>query len=215
MDSTAILNAVISIVSLILTGLIIPWLLAKLGTEKVKQGATKFDSWTAMAEKVVDAAYQMFTANDERKTFAVNALKALGVPESTIETLIEAAVKTCKVAGTAIDAVKTVEVATDAVIEPVASVSVATTPLYALSYDGNGAASGTAPMVGMLSSYAAGVSVIISDNVGALAKDGYIFGGWNTSADGTGTAVAVGAALTIGAANVTLYAVWVAAQVAA
>jgi hypothetical protein len=123
MTSTAILNAVISLVSLALTGLIIPWLMTKIGTEKVKQGATKFDSYTAMAEKVVDAAYQLFDTNDARKEYAVTTLKALGVPETTINTVIEAAVKVCKVAGTAIDAVKTVETATDAVISPASAVT--------------------------------------------------------------------------------------------
>ncbi len=116
MTSADVLKAVISIVSIILTALVIPWLKAKYGTETVKQEATSFDSYVTKAEKVVDAAYQMFTTNDERKTFAVSTLKALGVPEATIETVIEAAVKAAKVAGTAIDAVKTVEVAAEASI---------------------------------------------------------------------------------------------------
>lgn len=112
--STKILEAVISLASLVLTGLVIPWLTAKIGTEKVKQGAAKFDTWTAMAEKVVDAAYQLFDTNGARKQYAVKTLTALGVPEATIDTVIEAAVKACKVAGTAIAAVKDVETATDA-----------------------------------------------------------------------------------------------------
>lgn len=64
MDSTQIFNGIISLLSIILTAFLIPWLKAKAGTEKVKQGATEFSTWTAFAEK---AAYQLFSTNYERK----------------------------------------------------------------------------------------------------------------------------------------------------
>ena len=114
MTSAQIINAILEITPVVLMAFIIPWLKAKQGTEKVKQEAKQFDVWTAMAEKVVDAAYQMFATNDERKAFAVSTLKALGVPAATIDTVVEAAVKGCKVAGTAIAEIKKIETVTDA-----------------------------------------------------------------------------------------------------
>ena len=41
-----------------------------------------------------------------------------------------------------------------------------------------------------------------------LSKTGYAFIGWNTAADGSGTAYSAGSSQTIGASNVTLYAQW-------
>ena len=52
-----------------LTGSVIPWLTAKIETGKVKQSAKKFNTWTALVEKVVDAAYRMFTTDNERKQY--------------------------------------------------------------------------------------------------------------------------------------------------
>ncbi len=43
-----------------------------------------------------------------------------------------------------------------------------------------------------------------------LSKEGFTFSGWNTKADGSGTAYAAGATYTMTAENVTLYAQWVA-----
>lgn len=42
----------------------------------------------------------------------------------------------------------------------------------------------------------------------APSRDGYTFKGWNTQADGQGTAYAAGAGLTVSGADVTLYAQW-------
>ena len=41
-----------------------------------------------------------------------------------------------------------------------------------------------------------------------FTRTGYTFTGWNTAANGSGTAYAAGATFTMGAANVTLYAQW-------
>lgn len=116
MATADIIKAVASVAIALLTGFILPLLEAKHGTEKVKQGAAKFDAWTAMAEKAVDAAYQLFDTNEARKEYCVTTLEKLGVPANTINTVIEAAVKACKMAGTAIAAVKEVETATDKAI---------------------------------------------------------------------------------------------------
>ncbi|RJX38721.1 hypothetical protein D3P09_14355 [Paenibacillus pinisoli] len=75
---------------------------------------------------------------------------------------------------------------------------------YTLNYNGNTSGSGTAPLGG---SYAPGAQVTVAPQ-GTLEKAGYSFAGWNTKADGTGTAYAAGSTLTMGSANVTLYAQW-------
>jgi uncharacterized repeat protein (TIGR02543 family) len=77
---------------------------------------------------------------------------------------------------------------------------------YTVTYDGNGNTSGTAP-VDTLSPYYAGVTVTVLGQ-GDLARDKYNFTGWNTAADGTGTAYVEGNTFTMPAANVVLYAQW-------
>ena len=78
----------------------------------------------------------------------------------------------------------------------------------AVTYDDNGATGGSAPMDG--NTYVSGAVVTVLGNTGGLEKTGYIFTGWNTAADGNGTAYAADDTLTIDA-DVTLYAQWIAA----
>jgi uncharacterized repeat protein (TIGR02543 family) len=77
-------------------------------------------------------------------------------------------------------------------------------PTYTLTYDGNTNSAGTVPsaVTGILS----GASVTVTA-VGTLVKTDYAFAGWNTAADGSGTAYAAGSNITI-SANTTLYAQW-------
>ncbi|MFC3801520.1 S-layer homology domain-containing protein [Cohnella sp. GCM10012308] len=82
-------------------------------------------------------------------------------------------------------------------------------PTYTVSYQGNGATSGSAPAD---SDYAEGVTVSVDGNTGNLARTGYTFAGWNTQADGSGTDYAAGASFTMGTADVTLYAKWLTAN---
>jgi uncharacterized repeat protein (TIGR02543 family) len=79
-------------------------------------------------------------------------------------------------------------------------------PRYTVTYSGNGSTSGTAPTDN--NKYLAGTKVTVLGNSGTLAKTGYIFSGWNTAANGSGTAYVSGATFTVGSANVTLYAQW-------
>ncbi|MBD2862549.1 S-layer homology domain-containing protein [Paenibacillus oceani] len=79
-------------------------------------------------------------------------------------------------------------------------------PTVTLSYNGNGHTGGTEPVDG--SAYSNGQSASVAGNSGSLVKEGSVFRGWNTSADGSGTDYAPGSALTMGLANVTLYAKW-------
>lgn len=76
---------------------------------------------------------------------------------------------------------------------------------YTLSYNRNGAPTGTVPAS---HSGAVGTPVTISGSNG-LEWDGHSFGGWNTAADGSGTAYAAGAASSIPQNGAVLYAQWV------
>jgi len=72
---------------------------------------------------------------------------------------------------------------------------------YTVTYDGNGNTGGSAPAAFVTSG-----SFTVA-NAGTLEKTGYIFNGWNTEADGSGTSYAAGAN-TVVAADLTLYAQW-------
>jgi len=76
-----------------------------------------------------------------------------------------------------------------------------------LTYDANGASSGTAPVDN--GPYTSGSTVTVLGNTGGLVKTGYTFAGWNTAANGSGMAYAPGATFTI-PVNTTLYAQWTA-----
>ncbi|MES2933900.1 MAG: InlB B-repeat-containing protein [Pseudomonadota bacterium] len=74
-------------------------------------------------------------------------------------------------------------------------------------YDGNTSSGGTVPVDVAL--YFTNDNVTVRSNTGNLVKTGYFFAGWNTAADGSGTASSAGSSLTVGLANVTLYAQWI------
>jgi uncharacterized repeat protein (TIGR02543 family) len=76
--------------------------------------------------------------------------------------------------------------------------------LYTVTYNANGATSGTAPAS---QTKIAGTSLTLASNSGNLARPGYFFVGWNTAADGSGTLYAAGGSYTTDA-SVTLYAKW-------
>ncbi len=76
---------------------------------------------------------------------------------------------------------------------------------YTLTYDGNGHTSGTVPNAE--TNLALNDIVTLAENTGNLVKTGYVFSGWNTKEDGTGTNYNAGATFTI-TENTTLYARW-------
>ena len=82
---------------------------------------------------------------------------------------------------------------------------------YAVSYNGNGATSGTVPGSG---TFTTGGSYTASTNSGTLAKTGFTFAGWNTAANGGGTTYAEGATNVSAIADLILYAKWNAASYA-
>jgi len=80
---------------------------------------------------------------------------------------------------------------------------------YTVTYDGNGNTGGAEPVDGN-SPYAAGATVTVLGNTGSLTKPGCTFAGWNTAANGSGSAYTPGATFSMPAANTTLYAQWTA-----
>ncbi|HZU29237.1 MAG TPA: InlB B-repeat-containing protein [Bryobacteraceae bacterium] len=86
------------------------------------------------------------------------------------------------------------------------SITITAPPAHGITYSGNGNTSGTAPADA--NKYVAGTRVTVLGNTAFLAKTGYSFGGWSTSAVSSGTTYAPGASFTMGNDNVTLYAVW-------
>ena len=77
---------------------------------------------------------------------------------------------------------------------------------YAVSYNVNGATSGTGPGA---QAKTQGIDLTLAANSGNLAKTNYTFAGWNTAADGSGTSYATGATYSTDAALV-LFAKWTA-----
>ncbi|MFJ7839830.1 InlB B-repeat-containing protein [Lysinibacillus sphaericus] len=80
------------------------------------------------------------------------------------------------------------------------------TPTYTVTYHANGATSGTVPQDSAL--YEENETVTVQGNSGNLVRDGYLFAGWNTQADGQGTAYNANATFPMGTADVILYAQW-------
>ena len=80
-----------------------------------------------------------------------------------------------------------------------------------VTYNGNGNTSGSVPTDD--TDYAAGDIVTVKGNTGDLAKTGYVFRGWNTANDNTGTFYPADYKFAMPAGAVTLYAVWGTGQV--
>ena len=80
---------------------------------------------------------------------------------------------------------------------------------YNVVYDGNGNTGGSAPVDA--SPHAYGSTVTVLANSGSLIRAGKLFAGWNSAANGSGILYpATGAVtLTMGASNLTLFALWV------
>ncbi|MBD5433244.1 MAG: SUMF1/EgtB/PvdO family nonheme iron enzyme, partial [Treponema sp.] len=80
-----------------------------------------------------------------------------------------------------------------------------TAEMYTITYNANGADGGSVPERVLVEK---GGSFVVSANTGSLAKNGYAFTNWSTSADGTsGQTYAAGASVTPNG-NLTLYAQW-------
>jgi len=77
---------------------------------------------------------------------------------------------------------------------------------YTITYNANGATSGSVPASATYTS--GGPATAVSANSGNLVRTDFTFAGWNTAADGTGTPYAAGSSTYSSNANVTLYATW-------
>lgn len=77
-------------------------------------------------------------------------------------------------------------------------------PTYTVSYNSNGGTGGTLPPP---QTKIQGLALTLASNTGNLARAGYSFWGWNTAADGTGTAYEQGSNYTQDA-SIILYASW-------
>ena len=77
---------------------------------------------------------------------------------------------------------------------------------YTVTYDGNGNTGGSVPTDE--NTYEEDEEVTVLGNTGNLVKTGYVFAGWNTAADGSGTDYAPAATFQMPASNTTLYAQW-------
>lgn len=77
---------------------------------------------------------------------------------------------------------------------------------YTINYDGNG---NTGGMVPESQTKEHGVSTYLNSNIGLLEKTGYIYSGWNTSLDGSGTGYGEGESFNQDE-DTTLYANWIA-----
>jgi len=75
------------------------------------------------------------------------------------------------------------------------------------SYNGNESDGGLLPSFA-ISPLVSGTHVVVQRNSGTLTKNGFTFTGWNTAADGTGTAYAPGAIFDMPETAVVLYAQW-------
>lgn len=76
---------------------------------------------------------------------------------------------------------------------------------YTITYNGNGATSGSVPIDS--NNYHVNEVVSISSSNG-ITRTGYTFAGWTVASDNTGTVMNSGYALTFGASNITVYAKW-------
>lgn len=73
---------------------------------------------------------------------------------------------------------------------------------YTITFDGNGATGGST------ASQTLAYTSTASLNTNGYTKTGFVFKGWNTQADGSGTTYLDGASYTMGLGDVTLYAIW-------
>jgi uncharacterized repeat protein (TIGR02543 family) len=85
------------------------------------------------------------------------------------------------------------------------NVTVKWAPVYTVTYNGNGSDGGSVPVDA--NAYEQGANVNVAP-AGTLTRTGFTFAGWNTLANGTGTARAAGSTFAMASANVTLYAKW-------
>lgn len=84
--------------------------------------------------------------------------------------------------------------------------AISAAPTYTVTYNGNGAASGSVPVDS--TAYATSGTATVLGNTGSLIRPGYLFDGWTTNAAGTGTLYLAGSSYALSGASVVFYAKW-------
>ena len=92
MNTTNIIATITALIIALLASPIMPFLIAKFGTEKAKKDAAIFDGYVTKAKVGVAAAEQFIEKNEDKKAFVVSFLKSVGVPEHVTNVVTEAAV---------------------------------------------------------------------------------------------------------------------------
>ncbi len=80
-------------------------------------------------------------------------------------------------------------------------------PTYTITYNANGAESGSVPTDP--TNYEQGTTVTVLGNSGELAQAGFVFQGWNTASNGNGNTYRATETFLMGNVDVVLYALWV------
>ena len=90
MDLTPIFQAIISLVSLLITSFLIPWIKAKISIERLNE----ISKWAKIAVSAAEMIYTESGAGEIKKSYVMNYLAAKGyyLKVDEIEALIEAAV---------------------------------------------------------------------------------------------------------------------------
>lgn len=93
-----IILVVISVLGAILTGIVIPYIKEKIGSEKL----TKYEEWAMLAVKAAEMIFAEQSMGEAKKEYVVSFLNEIFnknrvvITEEQIEVLVEAAVKSMK-----------------------------------------------------------------------------------------------------------------------
>ena len=96
-DLTPIANAIISLLALLITTFLIPWIKAKVGSEKLAQTQT----WVKIAVEAAEIIYKGTDLGEAKKAYVMRYLDSKGYTLDTdsIDAMIEAAVLELKSEG--------------------------------------------------------------------------------------------------------------------
>jgi uncharacterized repeat protein (TIGR02543 family) len=99
-----------------------------------------------------------------------------------------------------------VTITATSVDNPLAQDSCTVTVKGTVTYNSNGGTAGSVPVDS--NTYTLGQTVVVAGNTGNLVRTGYVYNGWNTAANGSGTPYSGGQTFGMPSANVALYAQW-------
>ena len=90
-DLTPVVNALITLLGLLLTTFLIPWIKLKVSTEKLEQ----VKKWTAVGVKAAEMIYKESSMGEAKKNYVRKFLESKGykLDIDTVDALIEATVR--------------------------------------------------------------------------------------------------------------------------